>query len=163
MSLVARCWIAPFVMLILCSVSAVTLAQGEPSQNEESIDSYKFTDPNQRQIFLSLTAELRCPMCQNQNIADSDAMISHDMRRKVYQLLQAGNTEQQVIDYMKARYGDFVYYQPPVTPYTLWLWLLPIVFVVIALFFVSRKPNAVGTDDVESKLAQADELLRRED
>ena len=163
MSLLARSWNALFVMLILCSVSALTLAQGEPSQNEESIDSYKFTDPNQRQIFLSLTAELRCPMCQNQNIADSDAMISHDMRRKVYQLLQAGNTEQQVIDYMKARYGDFVYYQPPVTRYTLWLWLLPIVFVVIALFFVSRKSNAVETDDVESKLAQADELLRRED
>lgn len=163
MSLVARSWIAPFAMLILCSVSALTLAQGEPSQSQESIDSYKFTDPNQRQIFLSLTAELRCPMCQNQNIADSDAMISHDMRRKVYQLLQAGNTEQQVIDYMKARYGDFVHYQPPVTLYTLWLWLLPIVFVVIALFFVSRKPDAVETDDVESKLAQADELLRRED
>ena len=150
-----------FILLLgfICTFAAqITYAQSEEAQ-----DSYQFDNQAQRQVFLSLTAELRCPMCQNQNIADSDAMIAHDMRRKVYQLLQAGKTEQQVIDFMKARYGDFVYYQPPVTPYTMWLWLLPVAFTVIALFFITRKPKQVDTDDLESKLAEAEELLKRED
>lgn len=126
-------------------------------------DNYQFESAEQRQVFLSLIAELRCPMCQNQNIADSDAMISHDMRRKVYQLLQQGKTEQEVIDFMKARYGDFVHYKPPVTPYTLWLWLLPVIFAVVALIKITRKPATIDSSDIESKLAKADELLKRED
>jgi cytochrome c-type biogenesis protein CcmH len=89
-------------------------------------DNFAFDTPAQRAQFLSLTAELRCPMCQNQNIADSDAMIAHDMRRKVYALLKEGKSEQEVIDFMKARYGDFVHYQPPVTIATMWLWAAPV-------------------------------------
>lgn len=100
-------------------------------------DNFAFDTPAQRAQFLSLTAELRCPMCQNQNIADSDAMIAHDMRRKVYALLKEGKSEQEVIDFMKARYGDFVHYQPPVTIATMWLWAAPVLFVVFALFFCS--------------------------
>ena len=102
-------------------------------------NKYEFDSPQQRESFLQLTAELRCPMCQNQNIADSDAMIAHDMRRKVYSLLKQGKSEQEVIDYMKARYGDFVHYQPPVTAATLWLWLGPVLFIVIALIVVIRR------------------------
>ena len=78
-------------------------------------ENYAFETEQQRVDFKRLTAELRCPMCQNQNIADSDAMIAHDMRRKVYQLITQGNNHDQVIDFMKQRYGDFVHYQPPVT------------------------------------------------
>ena len=140
MSLAIRAQLSRLMMLFLLSFPLHCAAQNAPVQNEGAMDSYQFADEAQRQIFLSLTAELRCPMCQNQNIADSDAMISHDMRRKVYQLLQAGKTEQEVIDFMKARYGDFVHYKPPVTPYTLWLWLLPVLFAVTALFFITRKP-----------------------
>lgn len=163
MSLAIRSQLSRLLMLFLLSFPLHCVAQSAPVQNKEAMDSYQFADEAQRQIFLSLTAELRCPMCQNQNIADSDAMISHDMRRKVYQLLQAGKTEQEVIDFMKARYGDFVHYKPPVTPYTLWLWLLPVLFAVTALFFITRKPKRVDTENIESKLAQADELLKRED
>ena len=91
-------------------------------------DNFSFDTPEQRAQFLSLTSELRCPMCQNQNIADSDAMIAHDMRRKVYTLLKQGKSEQDVIDYMKARYGDFVLFNPPIRFDTSLLWLLPIIF-----------------------------------
>ena len=126
-------------------------------------ENYQFASEAQRQVFLSLTAELRCPMCQNQNIADSDAMISHDMRRKVFQLLQEGKTEQEVIDFMKARYGDFVHYKPPVTPYTMWLWLIPVLFAVFALIKITRAPKSFEVEDLDSKLAQADELLKREE
>ncbi|MBT0585070.1 cytochrome c-type biogenesis protein CcmH [Alteromonas sp. SM 2104] len=152
--------------VVLLMTSCMALAQVQPTENsptKESLDSYQFSSEAQRQTFLSLTAELRCPMCQNQNIADSDAMIAHDMRRKVYQLLQQGRSEQDVINFMKQRYGDFVHYQPPVTAYTMWLWLLPVVFAVVALLAITRKRNTQSTTDIDEKLAEADKLLARED
>lgn len=125
-------------------------------------DNFAFDTPAQRAQFLSLTAELRCPMCQNQNIADSDAMIAHDMRRKVYALLKEGKSEQEVIDFMKARYGDFVHYQPPVTIATMWLWAAPVLFVVFALLFVVRRKSSTAPQDIKAKLAKADALLEQE-
>lgn len=125
-------------------------------------DNFAFDTPAQRAQFLNLTAELRCPMCQNQNIADSDAMIAHDMRRKVYALLKEGKSEQQVIDFMKARYGDFVHYQPPVTIATMWLWAAPVLFVVFALLFVVRRKSSTAPQDIKAKLAKADALLEQE-
>ena len=125
-------------------------------------DKYEFDSPQQRESFLQLTAELRCPMCQNQNIADSDAMIAHDMRRKVYSLLKQGKSEQEVIDYMKARYGDFVHYKPPVTLATLWLWLGPVFFIVIALIVVIRRRSVTPPEDMAAKLAKADAMLEQE-
>ena len=101
-------------------------------------------------------------MCQNQNIADSDAMIAHDMRRKVYALLKQGKTEQEVIDFMKSRYGDFVHYQPPVTAATLWLWAAPVLFIFIALIVVVRRKSVTPPEDMAAKLAKADEMLERE-
>lgn len=125
-------------------------------------DKFEFDSPQQRESFLQLTAELRCPMCQNQNIADSDAMIAHDMRRKVYSLLKQGKSEQEVIDFMKARYGDFVHYQPPVTAATLWLWLGPVLFIVIALIVVIRRRSVTPPEDMAAKLAKADAMLEQE-
>lgn len=127
-----------------------------------SEENYYFEDPAQRQLFLQLTEELRCPMCQNQNIADSDAMIAHDLRRKVYQLLQQGKSREQVLEFMKTRYGDFVSYTPPVTPATLWLWLLPVLFVVAAAAFVviTRKKQPQSVD--ANQLKEADRLLEND-
>ncbi|GEA13448.1 cytochrome c-type biogenesis protein [Alteromonas sp. KUL49] len=125
-------------------------------------DSYEFDTPQQRETFLTLTQELRCPMCQNQNIADSDAMIAHDMRRKVYTLVQEGKSEQQVINYMKVRYGDFVHYKPPVTFATLWLWLTPVMFVLLALLFVVFRKKTSTQEDIEAKLAKANAMLEQE-
>ena len=125
-------------------------------------DNFAFDTPAQRAQFLSLTAELRCPMCQNQNIADSDAMIAHDMRRKVYALLKEGKSEQEVFDFMKARYGDFVHYQPPVTIATMWLWAAPVLFVIFALLFVVRRKSSTAPQDIKAKLAKADALLEQE-
>lgn len=126
-------------------------------------DNFAFDTPEQRAQFLSLTSELRCPMCQNQNIADSDAMIAHDMRRKVYNLLKEGKSEQQVIDYMKARYGDFVHYKPPVTFATLWLWVAPVLFIIFALLFVVRQKSKAEPQDIKAKLDKADALLEQEE
>lgn len=125
-------------------------------------DNFAFDTPAQRAQFLTLTAELRCPMCQNQNIADSDAMIAHDMRRKVYTLLKQGKSEQDVIDYMKARYGDFVHYQPPVTAATMWLWAAPVLFVLFAFIVVITRKNSKIDEDREIKLAKAEAMLEQD-
>ena len=141
-----------FTLLIVLSAFSVSAVE----------DKFSFDTPAQRESFLKLTAELRCPMCQNQNIADSDAMIAHDMRRKVYALLKQGKTEQEVIDFMKSRYGDFVHYQPPVTAATLWLWAGPVLFIFIALIVVIRRKSVTPPEDMAAKLAKADEMLERE-
>lgn len=141
-----------FALMFVFSAFSVSAAE----------DKFSFDTPAQRESFLKLTAELRCPMCQNQNIADSDAMIAHDMRRKVYALLKQGKTEQEVIDFMKSRYGDFVHYQPPVTAATLWLWAGPVLFIFIALIVVIRRKSVAPPEDMAAKLAKADELLERE-
>lgn len=158
-------WILTIVLsLTISTVVAQQSNEASGFNNETSVaENYQFADEQQRQLFLTLTAELRCPLCQNQNIADSDAMIAHDMRRKVYQLIQQGNDEQQVLEFMKSRYGDFVHYQPPITPYTVWLWLLPVLFAVVALVMITRKQRLPETTDIAAKLAHADELLKREE
>ena len=125
-------------------------------------DNYGFDNPEERVLFLKLTEELRCPMCQNQNIADSDAMIAHDMRRKVYTLLKQGRSEAEIITYMKDRYGDFVYYKPPVTVATVWLWALPLIFIVLVLFFVMRRSKQAPAQDTAEKLKQAEAMLRQD-
>lgn len=142
------------VLALLFVLSAFSVSAAE--------DKFSFDTPAQRESFLKLTAELRCPMCQNQNIADSDAMIAHDMRRKVYALLKQGKTEQEVIDFMKSRYGDFVHYQPPVTAATLWLWAGPVLFIFIAFIVVVRRKSVTPPKDMAAKLAKADEMLERE-
>jgi cytochrome c-type biogenesis protein CcmH len=126
-------------------------------------DKFHFEDPAKNALFLELTKELRCPKCQNQNIADSDAMIAVDLKRKVYELLQKDYNRQQVIDFMKQRYGDFVYYQPPVNPMTIWLWVLPILFVVIALIGLVFTRKRQTPEISSEQLAKADEILEREE
>lgn len=96
-----------------------------------AIDTYQFKTVEQEQQYRELTEQLRCPKCQNNSIADSNAIIAADMRNKVYELMMQGQSKQQVVDYMVARYGNFVTYEPPVTPATLILWVGPLLFVLI--------------------------------
>lgn len=96
-----------------------------------AIDTYQFDSVAQEEQYRDLTASLRCPKCQNNSIADSNAMIAADMRLKVYELMKQGQSRQQIIDYMVARYGNFVTYAPPVTPSTLILWVGPALFALL--------------------------------
>ena len=111
-----------FLGLLMLVISGSALA---------TIDVMQFKDEAQEQQFRQLTEQLRCPKCQNNSIADSNAIIAADMRAKVYELMQQGNSKQQIIDYMVARYGNFVTYEPPVTAATLILWVGPALFVLI--------------------------------
>ncbi|ECJ2281575.1 cytochrome c-type biogenesis protein CcmH, partial [Salmonella enterica subsp. salamae] len=108
--------ILPGVLALL----ALMLVMAAPAR--AAADVMPFKDEAQEQQFRQLTEQLRCPKCQNNSIADSNAMIATDMRRKVYDLMQAGKSRQDIIDYMVARYGNFVTYDPPLTPLTVLLW-----------------------------------------
>lgn len=96
-----------------------------------AIDAFEFNTPAQEQQYRTLIEELRCPKCQNQNIADSNAPLAADLRQKVYEMIQAGRDNTEIKDYMVQRYGDFVTYRPPLKPLTWPLWFGPLGSVVI--------------------------------
>ncbi|MBV7413897.1 cytochrome c-type biogenesis protein [Aeromonas sp. sif2433] len=101
------------------------------SQARAAIDVYSFDSDAQEQTFRELTKELRCPKCQNQDIADSNAGLAKDLRDKTYQMVREGKDKQEVVDYMVARYGNFILYDPPMMASTLILWLGPLLVIVI--------------------------------
>ena len=120
-------------------------------------EKYDFETAQQAALFTELTKELRCPKCQNQNIADSDAVVAKDLRDKVEELVKAGQSKDDVIDYMIDRYGYFVHYQPPVTPATILSWILPGLIVVLGFAFIILRQKkaaqkATWSDADESKL-----------
>ncbi|WP_214000025.1 cytochrome c-type biogenesis protein [Arsukibacterium sp.] len=115
-------------------------------------EALRFDNEAQRQLYQQLTAELRCPQCQNQNIADSNAVVSVDMRQKTYDMIMQGSSRSDVLDYMINRYGNFVHYQPPLNRYTLLLWLAPLLM-LLGLFALQLKRRR------QQAAAQANEQL----
>jgi len=116
---------------LLVTVAAVfVLISAASAENE---NSYKFDNEQQRATYQQLTKELRCPKCQNQNIADSNAPLAEDMRDRSYQMLKEGKSREEIIHFMVARYGDFVHYQPPFTTVTSVLWWGPLLIVIIGI------------------------------
>lgn len=112
---------------------------------QAAIDVLEFSSAQQEKDYQSLTQELRCPQCQNNNIADSNATIAVDMRAKVYELLKEGQNKQDIINYMVERYGNFVTYNPPVTSSTIILWVAPLTLVILGIFVVLRRKSNQGT------------------
>ncbi|HHF3826030.1 TPA: cytochrome c-type biogenesis protein [Haemophilus influenzae] len=133
-----------------------------------AIDALNFSSPQQESDYHQLTQSLRCPQCQNNNIADSNATIAVDMRGKVFELLQEGKSKNDVVDYMVARYGNFVTYDPPMTASTLVLWIAPLLLVLLGVvFLLRRKPkaqSAVKSQDVltDEDNARFAELLNKD-
>ncbi|WP_286239926.1 cytochrome c-type biogenesis protein [Neptuniibacter halophilus] len=127
-----------------------------------AIDTYEFKDEETRERFRQLTFELRCPKCQNQNLQDSNSPIAEDLRGEVYRMLQAGNDNTEIVDFMVARYGEFVLYRPPVNQMTYLLWYGPfglalIGIVVIILVARRRKRVSESGEDLETHLTDAEE------
>ena len=122
-------------------------------------------DPALEARMLSITSELRCLVCQNQTIADSHAELADDLRRQVREMLVRGDTDQQIIDYMTARYGDFVLYRPPVKATTWLLWFGPGVLLLgglTALALVLRQRSRMSPDRFEpDELDIAEEIAQR--
>jgi cytochrome c-type biogenesis protein CcmH len=102
---------------------AAVLAGGACAQ---AIEPLPFRDHAEELRFQRLTARLRCPMCQNETLADSNAPIAHDLRDQIFAMMQHGQSDAQIEHYLVDRYGDYVLYDPPVRPYTWLLWFGPL-------------------------------------
>lgn len=160
-----RLWL---MMLLVMAVATGALAQSGNSPATAQ-DIYPLATEAERERFDRLLNELRCPKCQNQNIADSDAPIAEDMRDEVYRMVKDGADEQTVVASMVERFGEFVHYKPAFDARTALLWLLPAIVVLIGLLVIVvivRRSGNGGEDDgahlTEEQRRQADELLRRQ-
>jgi len=119
-----------------------------------NIEVYKFEDPEQEEIYKDLIGELRCLVCQNQNIADSNAELAQDMRRKTYELVKAGKDKGEVADFMAERYGDFVLYKPRFNATTALLWVGPFLLFFIAIWLMLRTIRVRRADNETATLSQ---------
>lgn len=129
------------------------------------IDVYEFDDPVKHQRYQRFVEELRCPKCQNQNLAGSDAPIAQDLRQELARLLEEGRSDQEIVHYMVERYGEFVLYRPPLNLDTLILWGAPAGMLMVGLLVVvllmrrqRRLPDRKAWSAEE--LAEAQALIR---
>ncbi|HEX5639545.1 MAG TPA: cytochrome c-type biogenesis protein [Burkholderiaceae bacterium] len=141
-------------MLILALPLAVLAADATPTD----------LDPVAAKRAVDLSAQLRCLVCQNQTIAESNAELAVDLRRQVSEQIKAGKTDREIVDYMVERYGAFVLYKPPFNVTTLLLWLGPSLLVVFGVVFYVRTVRARNRAIVDRPLtdaerAEADRLL----
>ena len=120
-------------------------------------------DPVLEARMLRIAAELRCLVCQNQTIADSHADLAQDLRRQVREMLVRGDSDQQILDYMTARYGDFVLYRPPVKASTALLWYGPALLLLgglAGLVFVLRRRSRLSADRFDPEEPDEDAVPR---
>ncbi len=108
---------------------------------------------------MQIASELRCLVCQNQTLADSNAELAVDLRASIREQLRGGASEREVVDFMVARYGDFVRYRPPLKATTLLLWFGPFLFLAFGIWFLlrkvrSRRPEEQLTDEERARAAQ---------
>lgn len=122
---VVLAWLSVWLLIPAASSAAVF----EPRE---------FASPQIEARYKAMTAELRCLVCQNANIAESNAPLAQDLRREVFRLLNEGKSDAQIVDYMVQRYGDFVLFRPPVKSTTIALWVGPFVLIVLGLLFLWR-------------------------
>lgn len=121
---------------------------------------FPFDSADQEARFDHLTEELRCLVCQNQSLADSDAPLANDLRDQVYDMVKEGQTDEDIIEYLVARYGEFVLYRPRLNAATAILWAAPAILFLIGLVVIivllKRKPASVETDEMKlSRLRDA--------
>ena len=148
---------------VSAGVAALLLLQAPLLSAKEAVTMAE--DPVMEKQVNEISAELRCLVCQNQNIAGSNAELAQDLRKKAYEQVKQGKSEDEVVEWMVDRYGDFVLYRPPVKATTLFLWVGPLLFLLIAFVVLWRigrarrnHPSEVEPVD-EQSLEQARKML----
>lgn len=137
------------LLFALCLLPMLVMAQ--------AIQPLPFRDRAEEVRFQKLSSELRCPMCQNETLADSNAPIAHDLRRQVFEMIQAGKSDDEIKTYLVDRYSQFVLYKPPVEPSTWLLWFGPLVVLAAGAAVVAvqvrrrarQNPAATPANDTE--------------
>ena len=135
---------AKILHLIVRARAMMLLVAGLSMSAWANIDTYQFDNPRQEAQYRALIEEFRCPKCQNQNLAGSDAPIAQDLKQKTYDMVKDGRSDTEIRQYMNERYGDFISYKPPVRPSTWILWFFPpvlLVFVMLAWFIRNRNSS----------------------
>ncbi|MFC0322345.1 heme lyase NrfEFG subunit NrfF [Gallibacterium melopsittaci] len=135
-----------FILLTLCSIA-----------NAEIVDTFQFHSPETQQRAIALAKTLRCPQCQNQNLVESNAAVAYELRLEVYQMVNEGKSDDEIINIMTERFGNFVRYDPPFTLNTYLLWLLPILALCIAIvaslyYLRKRKVSKPLTTDEQQQI-----------
>lgn len=113
-----------------------------------AIDVYDFDSERQEAQYRGLIEELRCPKCQNQNLAASDAPIAQDLKQRTYDLVKDGRSDTEIRNYMQERYGDFISYKPPVRPSTWILWFFPpllLIALIVGWFWQTKRRQVVAS------------------
>ncbi|SDE03327.1 cytochrome c-type biogenesis protein CcmH [Cupriavidus sp. YR651] len=118
--------------------------------SQAAIDTREFSDDSLRQRYHDLASVLRCPKCQNQNIAESSSPIADDLRGEIHRMLHEGRSDEQIVDFMVSRYGDFVLYDPPLSLSTVLLWFGPAALLLagggaVAAVVASRRRSRPAT------------------
>ena len=131
------------------------------SVNCYGVDYRQLADTKQQESYDTLTKELRCLVCNNQTIADSNAELAADLRRQFYEMLEKGKSRDEIVQFMTDRYGDFVLYKPAFKGKTTILWIAPIVFLLMGLitvfFFIRRKKASANLQDQAGSLQNNEE------
>jgi cytochrome c-type biogenesis protein CcmH len=158
--------LAPLGALVIGLFLAWTAAFAANGATEAALAA----DPVAEKRLLKLSEELRCLVCQNQNIADSNAELAQDLRREIRSMIGAGKSDREIIDFMVVRYGDFVLYRPPVKGTTLLLWGGPVVLLIFGIFILvryqRRRAKRVAAEDKPlsaEDARRADALLKEAD
>lgn len=121
------------------------------TQAHAVVETHTFSSAEQKQAYDELIFELRCLVCQNQNLADSNAELALDLRNQVYTMLtEQKASKEQIVDYMVSRYGEFVLYKPPIETHTALLWAGPFLFLLIGLIALIRMIKRQANDTSES-------------
>ncbi len=125
------------------------------------MDAFEFDSAEQEDLFHKLSGELRCLVCQNQAISDSNAGLAQDLRKEMHDMILDGKTEDEIIAFMVERYGDYVLYRPPFKPLTWMLWFGPVIAFILGLFYVVRFIRSQKTSEDAGELsAEETERLR---
>ena len=127
-----------------------------------AIEDHEFASPEQAQRYQQFTNELRCPQCLNASVAGSDAPIAADLRQEVYEQMQAGRTDEEIMAFMKERYGDFISYRPPLNSATWFLWFGPAALLLVGFFVLRRMLRSMRSFNTEVGLsAEEQQKLQR--
>lgn len=158
-----------FLILLKSIVLALLISMSFPLTASAAVDIYAFDTDSQRERYHMLSEVLRCPKCQNQNLAGSNSEISEDLRRELHRLLIEGKSDKEIKGFMVARYGDFVLYKTPLKSSTIALWLLPVALILggaISLLLIVRQRAKVAVGITNNSLSdteqqQLDDLLKK--
>ncbi len=139
------------MFLVLMAVSGSALSV---------VEIRAFSSDQQRDRYQVLVNELRCPKCQNQNLADSNSPIAADLRKEIFRMLEEGKSDQEIVDFLVARYGEFVMYRPPVKKTTLMLWLAPGLLLVGGVIIMLTVRRRQSPERKAKPILKAEELDR---